>query len=226
MLDRAENGVLRAQRGDGYIPDPQMFRPVLATQIISNNVQVTIATFAAGITAGIGTLFLLVMNGVSLGGVLGLYVSKGIGALLLAFVAPHGVLELSAICIGAGGGLLIAAAMLLPGARTRRRSLAENSRRAMYLMAAATLFLLVAGTLEGMVSPIPYWPLSLKLIVSALTLVLMIAYLRGGARSQKAARLDLEVPVDDGRGHPPGGDIDHRDAGPAHAREGLLSLTD
>ena len=182
MLDRAEDGVQRAKREDGYIPDPQMLRPVMASQIISNNVQVTIAVFAFGITAGLGTLLLLLLNGVSLGGVLGLYQSKGILPLLLAFVAPHGVLELSAVCIAGGAGLLIAAALVLPGDRTRRVALADNSRRAMRLIAASTLFLIVAGSLEGLVSPIPYWPLTLKLVVSALTAIAMYVYLRGGAR--------------------------------------------
>ncbi len=51
--------------------------------------------------------------------------------------------------------LLIAAAMLVPGDRTRGRALVENGRRAMKLIAASTLFLIVAGSLEGMVSPIP-----------------------------------------------------------------------
>jgi uncharacterized membrane protein SpoIIM required for sporulation/uncharacterized RDD family membrane protein YckC len=226
MLDRAEEGVKRAKSEDGYIPDPEVFRPVMASRIIANNVQVTIGTFAAGITAGLGTLFLLVMNGVSLGGVFGLYQSKGIATLLLAFVAPHGVLELSAICIGAAGGLLIAAAMLIPGNRTRRQALADNSARAMRLLAAASLMLVVAGSLEGMVSPIPYWPLSLKLIVSAMTAVLFVAYLRGGVGSEQTARLDLEVPVDDRGGHASDGDVEHRDAGLPHSRESLLSLTD
>jgi uncharacterized membrane protein SpoIIM required for sporulation/uncharacterized RDD family membrane protein YckC len=187
MLDRAEDGVQRAKSGDGYIPDPQVFRPVMASQIISNNVQVTIAVFAFGITAGIGTLLLLLLNGVSLGGVFGLYQSKGILSLLLAFVAPHGVLELSAICIAGGAGLLIAAALVLPGQRTRRAALADNSRRAMRLITASTLFLIVAGSLEGMVSPIPYWPLSLKLIVSALTAIAIYVYLRGGTVAAPAA---------------------------------------
>jgi uncharacterized membrane protein SpoIIM required for sporulation/uncharacterized RDD family membrane protein YckC len=181
MLDRAEDGVKRAKSGEGYIPDPQVFRPVMASQIIANNVQVTIAAFGFGVTAGIGTLLLLLLNGVSLGGVVGLYQSKGILALLLAFVAPHGVLELSAVCIAGGAGLLIAAALILPGERTRRAALAENSRRAMRLISASTLFLIVAGSIEGMVSPIPYWPLSLKFIVAAFTAVMMYVYLRGGA---------------------------------------------
>jgi uncharacterized membrane protein SpoIIM required for sporulation/uncharacterized RDD family membrane protein YckC len=186
MLDRAEEGVDRAQRGDGYIEDPQVFRPVMASSIIANNVQITFAAFAFGVTAGIGTVLLLLFNGVSLGGVFGLYASKGILSLLVAFVAPHGVLELSAICIAGGGGLLIAAALLLPGRRTRRRALAENSARAMRLISASTLLLIVAGSLEGLVSPIPWWPLSLKLIVSAMTLVLLVAYLRGGVRRTPA----------------------------------------
>ena len=182
MLDRAEAGVKRSADGSGYIEDPQIFRPVMATRIISNNVQVTFFAFAAGITAGLGTTLLLVMNGVSLGGVIGLYQSKGILPLLLAFVAPHGVLELSAICIAGGGGFLIAGALLLPGRRTRRRALAENGRRAIMLIAGSTLMLIVAGLLEGLVSPIPYWPLEWKLSVAAVTAALFYLYLRSGAR--------------------------------------------
>ena len=182
MLDRAEEGVSRARVGTGYIEDPQVLRPVMASRVIANNVQVTFAAFALGVTAGIGTLLLLLLNGVSLGGVFGLYASKGILKLLVAFVAPHGVLELSAICIAGGGGLLIASALLLPGKRTRKRALVENSRRAIRLIAGSSLLLIVAGSLEGLVSPIPTWPLSAKLAVSAATAVLFAAYLRGGVR--------------------------------------------
>jgi uncharacterized membrane protein SpoIIM required for sporulation/uncharacterized RDD family membrane protein YckC len=194
MLDRAEDGVERAKHQAGYIPDPEVFRPLMASRIIANNVQVTFAVFAFGITAGLGTLLMLVLNGVSLGGVMGLYQSKGILKLIVAFVAPHGVLELSAICIAAGGGFLIAAAMLVPGDRTRGRALVENGRRAMKLIAASTLFLIVAGSLEGMVSPIPNWPLWGKLAVSAATLALMAAYLTGGTHWRRRAPADSVAP--------------------------------
>lgn len=180
MLDRAEEGVRRAREGTGYIPDPQVFRPTMASRIIANNIQVTFGVFALGITAGIGSVLLLVLNGVSFGGVLGLYQSKGIIGLLLAFVAPHGVLELSAVCIAGGAGFLLAAGLLLPGDRTRKRALVENGQRAIRLVAAATVLLLVAGTLEGFVSPIPTWPLQAKFAVSATTLVLLALYLSAG----------------------------------------------
>jgi uncharacterized membrane protein SpoIIM required for sporulation len=224
MLDRAEEGVERAKHKTGYIPDPEVFRPLMASQIIANNVQVTFAAFAFGVTAGIATLLILVLNGMSLGGVFGLYQSKGILGLLVAFVAPHGVLELSAICIAAGGGLLIAGAMLVPGDRTRGRALVENGRRAMRLITASTLLLIVAGSLEGMVSPIPTWALWQKLAVSGATFVLLAAYIGVGARwpgrrgasasettthpaplavnlLQLPSRLDLEIPVHDGGSH-------------------------
>ena len=180
MLKRADDGVRRARDGEGYIDDPQLFRPVMASSIVSNNVQVSFAVFAGGVTAGLLSALLLVTNGISLGSVVGLYVSKGIGLLLLAFVAPHGVLELSAICIAGGAGFLLAAALLVPGARTRRRALSENSRRAIRLVAASTLLLLVAGTIEGLVSPIEWWPIEGKLAVSGTTFVLLALYLRGG----------------------------------------------
>jgi uncharacterized membrane protein SpoIIM required for sporulation/uncharacterized RDD family membrane protein YckC len=193
MLDRAEEGVRRAVDGTGYIEDPQIFRPVMASRIISNNIQVTFVAFAAGITGGILTAYALIMNGVSFGGVIGLYQSKGILPLLIAFVAPHGVLELTAICIAGGGGLLIAAALLIPGARTRRRALAENGRRAIMLICGSTLLLLVAGTIEGLVSPIPYWPLQWKVSVALATAAFLFLYLRGGA----PRRLSVIAPAED-----------------------------
>ncbi len=237
MRQRAEDGIERARNGIGYIEDPQMFRPVMATEIVSNNVQVTFFAFAGGATAGIFTALLLLLNGMSLGGVMGLYVSKGIGTLILAFVAPHGVLELTAICIAGGGGFLIAAAILIPGDRTRRQAFAENSIRAIKLIGGSTVLLIAAGLLEGMVSPIPYWPVSLKLCVSGFTAVMLYLYIRSGAGSrphgtsgtinpadapeaalQQPLGLHLEIPIHHRGGHLGGAHIEHRDPGPAHAR--------
>ncbi|MEO7457066.1 MAG: stage II sporulation protein M [Gemmatimonadaceae bacterium] len=190
MLQRAEDGVRRAREGEGYIDDPQLFRPVMASSIVTNNVQVTFAAFAGGVTAGVLTFMLLLFNGISLGSVVGLYVSKGIGLLLLAFVAPHGVLELFAICVAGGGGFLLAAGILLPGARTRRRAIVENGRRAIRLIAASTFLLVIAGTLEGFVSPIEWWPLEGKLAVSGVTLVFLVMYLRGGLLPRTAPSIE------------------------------------
>jgi uncharacterized membrane protein SpoIIM required for sporulation/uncharacterized RDD family membrane protein YckC len=193
MISRASTGAEREKRGEGYVSIPEDVRPVVASQIISNNVTVTYLAFAMGLTAGIGTVLLLVFNGVGIGSGLGLFASRGIARLILAFIAPHGVLELSAICIAGGGGFLIAKGILLPGNRTRREALVENGKRAINLIAASSLFLLVAGTLEGLVSP-RVWPLSWKLTISAVTAVLMLGYLSLGRRSPDREAATVELP--------------------------------
>ena len=186
MLERAEEGAERARAGTGYIDDPEAARPILGSSIIVNNLQVAFIAFAFGIT-GIGTVYALVMNGVMIGSVFGLYASKGIARLLLAFVAPHGVLELSAIAIAGGAGLLLAAAIIMPGSVTRGEALIANGKRAVKLVACAILFLLVAGALEGLVSPIPWWPLSWKVGVAVTTLIAMATYLSLGRGAEPTA---------------------------------------
>jgi len=181
MISRATTGSEREKRGEGYVSIPEEIRPVVASRIISNNVTVTYLTFAMGLTAGIGTILMLVFNGVAIGSGVGLFASRGVARLILAFIAPHGVLELSAICIAGGGGLLIAKGILLPLNRTRRDALVENGKRAIDLIAASTLLLVVAGTLEGLVSP-RVWPLSWKLTISGMTALLMLGYLSLGRR--------------------------------------------
>jgi uncharacterized membrane protein SpoIIM required for sporulation/uncharacterized RDD family membrane protein YckC len=195
MLQRAEDGVRRAREGEGYIDDPQLLRPLMASRILTNNVQVTFAVFAGGLTAGVLSTFLLVSNGLSIGSVVGLYASKGIGLLLLAFVAPHGVLELFAICVAGGGAFLVAAGILMPGDRPRKRAIVENAQRAIRLIAASTLLLVIAGTLEGFISPIEWWPLEGKLAVSGVTLLFLVMYLRGG-RIAKPLAGDVDVEPD------------------------------
>ncbi|MEO8946199.1 MAG: stage II sporulation protein M [Gemmatimonadaceae bacterium] len=186
MISRAATGSDRERRGEGYVSIPEEIRPIAASSIISNNVTVTYLTFAMGLTMGVGTILMLVFNGVSIGSGVGLFASRGVAKLILAFIAPHGVLELSAICIAGGGGLLIAKGILLPGSQTRRDALVANGRRAIDLIAASTLLLLVAGTLEGLVSP-RVWPLEWKLAISSVTAVIMLGYLSLG-RTRTDAR--------------------------------------
>ncbi len=178
MIQRAEDGARRARAGNAEYIDVQDFmRPVMASGIIANNVQITFVTFAGGATAGWLTLRMLVANGISIGAGLGLYSHYGIANQMLTFVAPHGVLELSAITIAGGAGLLIASAILLPGALTRREALVARGRRAITLIGCSTLFLAVAGTLEGLVSPNPHISHAAKFVISLVTALAIVLYL-------------------------------------------------
>jgi uncharacterized membrane protein SpoIIM required for sporulation/uncharacterized RDD family membrane protein YckC len=213
MIERAEAAAARP--GAAYVEIPEMFRPVVATAIIANNVQVSLGAFALGVTLGLGTALLLFYNGVAIGGVAGLFVAKGVGEPLLAFVAPHGVLELTAIAIAGGAGLLIGGALVLGGPGGRRATLVRNGRRAVTMMAAVIVLLVVAGLIEGLVSPRTDRPLSWKLAISGATAIALLAYLvfgGRGSRSERSATLDFEIPVDDGSAERVGGDVHHTHA--------------
>src|SRR5437762_12041243 len=179
MLARARAGAEHRAQGVGYAQQPSMYLPVIATGIITNNVQVAFLGFAFGITAGIGTVLLLVFNGLHFGAVLGLFANYGLAGWLLTFVAGHGVLELSAIFIAGGAGLLVARALLAPGDLTPRDVLVLAGRQAVRLVGASVLLLGLAGTIEGLLSASDAAP-AYKFAVSAASAVLLACYLASG----------------------------------------------
>jgi uncharacterized membrane protein SpoIIM required for sporulation len=124
-----------------------------ASAIMTNNIQVTIYTFAFGAFVGLGTLFYLAFNGANIASVLALTYQAGFGNDLVTFMVAHGVIELSCIFIAGGAGLLIGSAMIMPGDLTRADALRTRGMEAVRLMIGVALLLIVAGTIEGFVSP-------------------------------------------------------------------------
>lgn len=189
MIARAEDGARRARAGHAeYINVDELMRPTMASSVIGNNVTVSFMVFAGGITGGVLTARELAKNGVMLGAGLGLYRNYGIIDQMLTFVASHGVLELTAITIAGGAGFLIASAVLLPGALTRKQALVARGKRAITLVCCTALFLAVAGTLEGLVSPDPDIPHAAKAAISVATALLIVLYLSLGGRGAPTTR--------------------------------------
>jgi uncharacterized membrane protein SpoIIM required for sporulation len=147
-----------------------------ASAIMTNNILVTIYTFAFGATFGIGTLFYLAFNGANIASVLALTYRAGFGNDLLTFMIAHGVIELSCIFIAGGAGLLIGTAMLMPGDLTRADALKTRGMEAVRLMIGVAILLVVAGTIEGFISPAPIDP-KVKYTVAAMTGTALYSYL-------------------------------------------------
>ncbi len=174
MLARAEN----TARGDinaSYIEVDGAERPALSSALVTNNVQVSFVAFAAGLLAGAGTVLILVFNGVLLGAAFGLYANNDVLGVILAFVFPHGVMELTAICLAGGAGLGLGSALLVPGRRTRREALRERGRAFLSLVGGAVLLLIVAGLVEGFYSPSGL-PAVAKFAFGGTTALLLTAY--------------------------------------------------
>jgi uncharacterized membrane protein SpoIIM required for sporulation len=152
-------------------------KPLASSAIMTNNLGVSFMTFALGITAGIGTIWMLALNGLLFGVVNAACWQAGMSQQLLSFVAPHGVIELPAIFIAGGGGLLIAKGLLFPGTLPRRASLVREGGRAVRLVLGIIPMLIVAGTIEGFVSPSEL-PIPLKYGVAAGMFCLLLLFVK------------------------------------------------
>ncbi|MEA2558013.1 MAG: hypothetical protein QOG88_1551, partial [Actinomycetota bacterium] len=121
----------------------------LATRILFNNVQVAFLAFAFGITLGIGTIYLLLQNSLLLGLLAGAFGSAGRGPEFWGLILPHGLLELTAICIAAGAGLRMGWAIVDPGDRSRRDALSQESTSAVIVVLGVVPAFVLAAAIEG-----------------------------------------------------------------------------
>jgi uncharacterized membrane protein SpoIIM required for sporulation len=156
-------------------------KPLASSAILTNNLSVAFAAFAMGVTAGLGTAWMMVLNGLLIGVVGTACFAAGMSLSLWSFVAPHGSLELPAIFIAGGAGLILGRGLLDPGMLPRREALAESGGRAIRLLLGVIPMLIIAGAIEGFISPVPMSPVP-KFVIGAALLVLLALYLTRAGR--------------------------------------------
>lgn len=147
-----------------------------ASAIATNNIQVTIYTFAFGALFGVGTLFYLAYNGANIAAVVALTYRAGFGKDLVTFMVGHGVIELSCIFMAGGAGLLIGTALLMPGDLSRADALKSRGKEAVRLMMGVAVLLVIAAIIEGFISPAPIRP-AIKFSIAAITGLALYSYL-------------------------------------------------
>lgn len=156
-------------------------KPLASSAILTNNLSVAFSAFALGMLAGIGTIYIMVFNGIMIGVIGAACHRAGMSVPLWSFVAPHGALELPAIFIAGGAGLLLARGILAPGLLPRRDALAESGAAAIRLLLGVFPLLIIAGVIEGFLSPTPLDP-ALKFASGAALFILLVLYVTAGAR--------------------------------------------
>jgi uncharacterized membrane protein SpoIIM required for sporulation len=186
-----ENVRLEKQEGEyrGNFTFDVSTSPLVAVQIIGNNVRVAIMAFALGAAGCVLGVFLLVFNGRMLGTLSGLVWNGGYFVGFYALILTHGVLELSAICISAGGGLRLGWALLAPGRLARSAAFRAAAPDAFGLLAGAVLMLVGAGVIEAFITP--HFSAGVRWSVAAGTGVLLVLYL-GFAGRRRAGDMNTE----------------------------------
>lgn len=124
-----------------------------ATRVLVNNIQVSFLAFALGIAFGAGTVAILAFNGANLGVALGLFAAVGEQGRFWGLILPHGLLELSAVVVAGAAGLNLGWALVAPGDRRRGRALTEEARRSVAVVGGLMACFVVAGIIEGFVTP-------------------------------------------------------------------------
>jgi len=174
LIASVEHGRLWTQGLLNIVPSS-----VLSVQILANNIVVSLFAYCAGFFFGLGTLYILGLNGLMLGAVFAFVGQHGLGGELLAFIVPHGCVELSVMCLSGAAGAAVGEALVRPGQASRSESFRVAALRSGKLLVACALLLVGAGFIEGFVSPDPRFPLWSRVAIGVVYWIIMLALLSG-----------------------------------------------
>jgi uncharacterized membrane protein SpoIIM required for sporulation/uncharacterized RDD family membrane protein YckC len=153
---------------------------IVSAQVLTNNIVVSLFAFCAGFLFGLGTFYIVSLNGITLGAVFAFTAQHGLAGKLFGFVLPHGCVELSVMCLSGAAGAAVGEALIRPGTSTRSKSFQIAALQAGKLLVPCALLLVGCGLIEGYFSPDPAFPLWSRALVGGGYWLFMLALLSGG----------------------------------------------
>ncbi|MEO8364729.1 MAG: stage II sporulation protein M [Pseudoxanthomonas sp.] len=163
---------------------------------IMNNISIGLKTFASGLIFCVGSVVVLIANGIGIGATFGHLQQIGSGDPLWRFVAGHAPFELTAIVIAGGAGLQLGLNVIAPGRRRRVDALVVAGIKGAKLCLGVAFMLLVAAFIEAFWSSTQSIPGVIKFSVSGVLWTLVLLWLWRGGRNRPAG--------DPSAGHWPG----------------------
>lgn len=193
MIASVEGGKLWTQGMLNVVPSS-----VLSVEILTNNIVVSLFAYCFGFLFGLGTLYILGLNGLMLGAIFAFVGEYGLAGQLFGFIVPHGCVELSVMCLSGAAGAAIGEALIRPGALGRLESFRAAALRTGVVLLACAVLLAGAGLIEGFVSPDPRFSLPVRVVIGVGYWCLMVAFLSGRLfrrrRPPQAAGIALNAP--------------------------------
>ncbi|WP_409343158.1 stage II sporulation protein M [Paenibacillus sp. MBLB4367] len=168
------------------LPRGDIHSPVVSTEIMTNNIRVAVLAFVSGITLGVGTVYLMLYNGLLIGALAAVFMHSGKSYVFWAYILPHGVIELTAIFIAGGAGFYMAYRMIVPTRYSRKYEFLQAAKQSAQLLIGTIPLFVIAGIIEGYITP-SVLSLEVKYAVAGATLLLLAAYYAYGIRSARAA---------------------------------------
>jgi len=152
---------------------------------MQNNIRVTFRAFATGAFFGIGAIYDMLFEGARFGSVFAICykLKPDFGNALASFVVGQGVIELSCIYFCGGAGMRIGYSILVPGDLSRAQAIKQSGLEAVKIVVGAAFLLVIAGIIEGFISPAPIHP-AFKIAVGVLSGIAMYSYLLFAGREK------------------------------------------
>ncbi|MEZ2446442.1 stage II sporulation protein M [Chitinophaga sp. RCC_12] len=145
-------------------------------RIAYNNIMVSFYCYIGGIFLGVGSLYLLIRNGVMLGVFQYIFFSHGLGWKSILVIWIHGTLEISSIVIAACAGIVMGKSILFPGTRKRIDSLRKGAKDGIKIMVTLIPVFIVAAFLESFVTRYTEMPLVVSLFILLASLAFILGY--------------------------------------------------
>jgi uncharacterized membrane protein SpoIIM required for sporulation len=152
---------------------------VLSLQILTNNIVVSLFAYCAGFLFGLGTFYIVGLNGLMLGAVFAFTAQHGLEGELFGFIVAHGCVEISVMCLSGAAGAAVGEALIRPDTQERAEAFRKAALRSGKLLFACALLLVGTGLIEGYVSPDPHFALWMRIAIGVGYWLFMVALLRG-----------------------------------------------
>lgn len=181
MIARVEQGHLWTEGILNITPSS-----VMSIGILANNIVVSVLAFCAGIFFGLGTFYLVALNGLMLGAVFAFVHQHGLAGALFSFIIAHGPVELSVICVAGAAGVALGESVIRPTMATRRDSFQACAHRVAPVLLLCAALLVGCGLIEGFVSPDSGFPLASRITIGVSYWVVMCILMSGGLFKRSA----------------------------------------
>jgi uncharacterized membrane protein SpoIIM required for sporulation/uncharacterized RDD family membrane protein YckC len=152
---------------------------VLSLQILTNNIVVSVFAYCAGFLFGLGTFYIVGLNGLTLGAVFAFTAQHGLDGELFEFVMAHGWVEISALCLSGAAGAAVGDALIRPNTPRRADAFRAAALKSGKLLFACALLLVGTGLIEGYISPDPRFNFTMRVCIGVGYWIFMLALLRG-----------------------------------------------
>jgi len=154
------------EKGTPFAVYKSPFKYAMSSFIMANNIKVSFMAFAFGALYGIGTIWILLSNGLMLGSIAAVFARKGLLFDFMTTVMVHGTFELFAIMVAGAAGLRLGQALFRPGEMKRSSALYLFGKEAFEICCVMIPVFIVAGTLEGFVTPMGLSRMTRLIIIS------------------------------------------------------------